>query len=287
MNAITQRSAGAVASLSNLKAGLQNVASTIVATGGDPFLRLLTDGTWVYGADNVEVEDGSLWAINPFSVKHGWVSWTDKPGKQANEIVGEVMVPAGSPLPPQGELQDTGWPWAQQLSFQLKCMTGEDTGTQVLYKTSSVGGMNAVKTFIGKLTTHLDADPETPVAVVTLDQDHYQHKKFGKTYTPIFEVEKWISLDDAPAEDEPTASTKAEPEAKPAPAPARARRTAAEQQTDQPAPETSTAAVSAADRKAAILAELARMEAEGASEAPDESAEPEQEAAPAPRRRRR
>src|SRR5690606_30092879 len=114
MNAIAPRASNAVASLSSLKSGLQNVASTIVTAGGDPFLRLLTDGTWVYGADNVEVQEGSLWALNPFSIMHGWVSWTDHPGKQANEIVGEVMVPAGQPLPAQTELRDTGWPWTQQ-----------------------------------------------------------------------------------------------------------------------------------------------------------------------------
>ncbi len=213
-NAIANRAAGAVAALSSLKSGLQNVTATIVARGGDPFLRLLTDGTWVYGADNVEVEEGSLWAVNPFSLMHGWVSWTDHPGKQKNEIVGEVMVPMGSPLPDLTTMKDTNWPWTQQLSFQVQCINGEDQGTSVLYKTTSVGGMSAVKALLGKLMAQLDVDPEHPVPVLELSSDHYNHAKYGKTYVPVFEVRQWSGMDaveldpedegDAPA-DEPEA----------------------------------------------------------------------------------
>ena len=286
MNALTQRASGAIASLSNLKSGLQNVAATIVTSGGDPFLRLLTDGVWVYGADNVEVQDGSLWALNPFSIMHGFVSWTDHPGKQANEIVGEVMVPAGSPLPIQSELQDTGWPWTQQLSVQLRCMNGEDVGTQVLYKTSSTGGMNALKATINKIMAHIEEDIETPVALVSLETDHYMHKKWGKTYVPVLDVQKWIALaDEAPdVDDEPANEPVAEAK------PARTRRTAEQAPASKPATETKpaddgTVPVSAADRKAALLAEIAKLESGGNTKEPEPAADGHGE--PAPRRRRR
>jgi len=37
------------------------------------------------------------------------------------------------------------------------------------------------------------------VPVVKLSHDFYQHKSYGKIYTPVFEVVEWISMDGAPA----------------------------------------------------------------------------------------
>ena len=197
MNAITTPASTAVAALQSLKQGLQNVSSTIISAGGDPFLRLLKDGNWVYGAENVDVQEGSYWAVNPLSLEHGFVAWTDHPGKQVNEIVGEVMVPMTQPLPPRASLADVGWPWSQQLSWQVRCMTGEDEGTQVLYKTTSVGGIRAMEKLIAAISAQLDRDPGKPVPVIELLTDSYQHKKWGQTYTPVFDIKRWIALDDA------------------------------------------------------------------------------------------
>jgi hypothetical protein len=185
----------AVAALQHLKAGLQNVQQNIVTAGGDPFLRLLKDGSWVYGAENIEVEQGSVWAVNPVSLQHGFVSWTNHPGKQTNEIVGEVMVPMTSPLPLQSDLRDTGWDWDQQLSFQMRCTSGEDAGEQTLYKTTSVGGMSAVKKLISEIMKQLDVNPSRPVPLIELKTDSYQHKKWGLTFTPVFEVVGWASME--------------------------------------------------------------------------------------------
>jgi hypothetical protein len=30
---------------------------------------------------------------------------------------------------------------------------------------------------------------------VRLKKDHYQHKSYGKIYTPVFEIVEWISMD--------------------------------------------------------------------------------------------
>jgi hypothetical protein len=31
--------------------------------------------------------------------------------------------------------------------------------------------------------------------VVSLKKEHYQHKSYGRIYTPVFEVVQWLSLD--------------------------------------------------------------------------------------------
>lgn len=197
MNAIAPSKGNAVAALQNLKAGLRNVISTIPSRSGDPFLRLLKDGQWVYGQENVEVEPGSRWAVNPLSIRHGYVSWTDygEDSRKANEIVGEMMVPVNEPLFTRDQLSNTGWDWAQQIAMQLRCVSGEDVGTQVLYKVTSVGGMGAAQKLLTAIDAQLDADIDHPVAIVELLTDHYQHKRWGKTYTPVIEVRGWASLD--------------------------------------------------------------------------------------------
>jgi hypothetical protein len=41
----------------------------------------------------------------------------------------------------------------------------------------------------------IEKDQERPVALVKLANDHYQHKSYGRVYTPVFNVQDWISLD--------------------------------------------------------------------------------------------
>jgi len=34
-----------------------------------------------------------------------------------------------------------------------------------------------------------------------LKRDHYTHKSYGKIYTPVFEVQEWMSMDGGKAEE--------------------------------------------------------------------------------------
>lgn len=301
MNSIATTGSNAIAALSSLKQGLQNVATSIVSTGGDPFLRLLKDGSWVYGADNVQVEDGTAWAVNPLSLMHGWVAWSDYK-KKTNEVVGEVMVPAGQALPLRSSLQDVTddegnkCDWSQQLSLQFQCMEGEDVGTQVLYKVTSVGGMNATKGLVNAISAQLETDIENPVPSVELHCDFYMHKKYGKTYVPEFKIVEWGPLDDtikAPMKaDTPDSDTTA------ATAPAEAQRVRTRGAAAAPADDNLTRAytreeldaaakITPEDRRAAIDAAMAdKATARSTARAEAAAAAPAEEAAPRRRQRR-
>lgn len=205
------RTAGtAVGAVANLRNALQNVKSHIRTAGGDPILRLLKDGVWVYGQENIEVEDGSQWALNVPEIMHGWVAWTDydkdelKTHKR-NEIVHEVMVPMTEPLPPADALPKTEWRYTQQIELQFMCVSGADVGTQVCYKTTSAGGMNAVNKLIGELMAQLDKDPNKPIPLCVFQSDSYQHKTYGKTYVPVIAVSRWVEM----TEDMPEAASEA------------------------------------------------------------------------------
>jgi hypothetical protein len=221
-----------------MKQALVNVAATMRATGGDPFLRLLRDGTWVYGAENIEVEQGSQWAVNPNSLQHGYCCWSKGDDNDAGELLGEAMVSMFSPKPNLDDLPKYGFPWTEQIAFSLRCASGEDEGVQVQYKVTSKGGMNAARVLLQQLIKQVDADPANLVPLVELQSATYQHKKWGRIYTPVLTIAGW-SNEQALAGDEP-AETKAEekkaPEtvkrrnpaaAAPAPAPAAVKRRAA------------------------------------------------------------
>lgn len=186
---------GMPADPSALEKGLANIQQNMgPQTGGTPFLRLGKDGIWVYGQENVEVEEDSTWAINPFSMQHGWAAWGD------GELFDEVMVPMTQTPPPKNELQNYGVEWKTQLALVLMCLSGEDKGQTVLYKGTSIGMQNAVRELNAAIINRLSVDKENFVPVVSLDVDSYQHKKHGKTYVPILEIVDWVSMEGGSAE---------------------------------------------------------------------------------------
>ena len=161
-----------------------------VGPAGSVILKMDKGGHWVYGADQTEVDDGTQWAVNPFSFVHGFIAWGD------GEVLGEKMVPVSQPLPemdvaPPGSKRG----WETQVGMSLKCVSGPDKGLEVRYSATSVGGKRAVQALAVAIASQVEQDQSKPVPVVTLKKDHYTHKSYGKIYTPVFDVQEWISMD--------------------------------------------------------------------------------------------
>ena len=197
----------AVASLATSLRKLESAAGP----AGIVILKMDRTGHWVFGADQTEVEDGSRWAINPFSFVHGFIAWGD------GEVLGEKMASVSDPLPeldaaPPGAKKG----WETQVGMSLKCISGEDTGMEARFTTTSVGGKRAVQELAVAIAAQVEKDQTAPVPIVTLGNEHYQHKSYGRIFTPSFGVLEWVSLTaDAPV----VAETAVE-----APAPAAGRR---------------------------------------------------------------
>jgi hypothetical protein len=172
-----------------------------VGPAGSVILKMDKRGDWVFGADQTEVDEGTLWAVNPFSFVHGYIAWGD------GEVLGEKMVSVSHPLPemeaaPAGAKRG----WETQVGMSLKCISGPDNGLEVRYSVTSVGGKRAVQGLAVAIAQQVESDQSKPVPVVTLKRDHYTHKSYGKIYTPVFEVQEWMSMDGDKAEgDEPKA----------------------------------------------------------------------------------
>ena len=182
-----------VASLSNALRAID----TQGGTGGMAILKMDKTGHWVFGADQTEVEDDSLWAINPFSFVHGYIAWGD------GEVLGEKMVSVAEPLPeldPAPSSAKRGW--EMQIGMTLACTNGEDEGLQARYSVTSVGGKRAVQALAVAIAEQVDKDQTKPVPVVRLKKEHYQHKSYGRIFTPVLEIVKWIGMDATAAADE-------------------------------------------------------------------------------------
>ena len=199
-------------SVQSLSTSLKALSAGLPAAGGVAIIKMDKTGHWVFGSDQTEVESDSRWAINPYSFIHGFIAWGD------GAVAGEVMVSVSEPLPDVGAAPPTAAKgWETQVGMMLKCISGEDTGLECRFTATSVGGKKAVQELAIALAHQVDKDPAKPVPVVVLKKDHYQHKSYGRIYTPVFEVVEWVSLngpDRQPGEDDDLGD-------EPAPAPAR------------------------------------------------------------------
>jgi hypothetical protein len=169
-----------------------------VGPSGSVILKMDKTGHWVFGADQTEVEEDSIWAVNPFSFIHGFIAWGD------GEVLGEKMVGVSEPLPEQ-DIAPPGAKrgWETQIGMSLKCTSGEDKDMEARFTTTSVGGKKAVQALGVAIATQVEKDQSKPVPLVRLKKDHYVHKSYGRIYTPVFEVVEWVGLDGAAEEAAP------------------------------------------------------------------------------------
>lgn len=197
MSNITAFSSAGLPAVSSLSTALRNI-EVDVGPAGTAILKMDKTGHWVFGADQTEAEEDSKWAINPFSFVHGFIAWGD------GEVLGEKMVSVSQPLPelePAPPQSKKGW--ETQVGLSLKCISGEDAGLEARYSTTSVGGKRAVQTLAAAIAAQVERDQSKPVPVVLLKKEHYQHKSYGRIYTPVFEIVEWVSMDgETPSNDD-------------------------------------------------------------------------------------
>ena len=211
--------------MSNLPANVVNLAASLVnsaaqagsANTGDLYAKMTKFGEFVYGADNTEFEEGAIWAVNPAGFQHGFVAWGDKNHGTEGSNVGEVMVPATQPMPGEGDLPDVKGSWSKAVAIQMRCTNGEDEGTQVLFKTNSVGGRKAYASLLQAVVGRIQAGHADCVPLVECESDWYDHKTYGKIYTPEFKVVGWANMDGEKSAEAPKAVEEKPAEAEEAP----------------------------------------------------------------------
>lgn len=195
MSNITAFGSAGLPSVKSLSSALRSMEAE-VAGNGMVILKMDKTGHWVFGAEQTEVEDDSIWAVNPFSFVHGYIAWGE------GEVLAEKMTSVAEPLPelePAPPAAKRGW--EMQVGMTLACTNGEDKDMQARYSTTSVGGKKAVQALAIAIAEQVDKDQDKPVPLVRLKKEHYQHKSYGRIYTPVFEIVEWVGMDasEAPA----------------------------------------------------------------------------------------
>lgn len=200
MNEVATTTGGLPANVADMAKALRSSASDAgAAAGGEVYLKF-SKGDWSFGVEEEDPGD-SEWAINPLQFAHGYIAWGREGTQQAGRVLGERLVSATEPLPAESDLPDVDGEWSKVVAIELKCVSGDAEGTQVIFKTNSLGGRQLYSNMIEAVAKQIENDPENVVPIVTLGSGSYKNAKYGKIFTPQMSIERWVSME-GPAEDD-------------------------------------------------------------------------------------
>jgi hypothetical protein len=200
---------GALTSLAALQTALAGVnTAAIIGRTGLPMMLFKAreggTGTWGFGQKRTIPEEGSKWAANPMTFQWGYISFGEN-----KKVVGEQIVSVSQPKPDFSKLPDTGFPWQEEWSVNLKCLDGADAGVEVVFKATTDGAIKAVVILLDAVRDRLNSGQHGReiVPIMLLEKDSYPHPQFGKTNIPVLNIVDWMSIDGPapePAPAEPT-----------------------------------------------------------------------------------
>jgi hypothetical protein len=181
-----------VKSMASSLTALKRDAHTAPSLGGAALLKLDKGlGEWVYGVDSEEVGTQRV-AINPASFTRGWVIWGDA------EILLEGMASVALDMPERPE------PIAgNEPKLQLGFMAALEDGTQLIYKTTALGGREFVQELASVIGERITSGADDCVPLLELAASHYRHKKYGRIYKPDFTVVAWAGSTEEKEEEAP------------------------------------------------------------------------------------
>lgn len=157
------------------------------------------NGDFTYGTNPAkELEPGTAVLVDmQQAVRRGWICWKD--GSVVDERM--VLITQGNP-PREDELPDKG-PytkkddgWKEQVSIRFKIF---ETGEEIELKMTSRAGIRGVGALCKAYGAEFrDHEPDSLIVVV-LDSKGYtpKDKSYGRKYAPIFEIDEFISPDEA------------------------------------------------------------------------------------------
>ena len=168
----------------NLMQGIERTRSTIGVGTGKAYMRLSKGGEFIYGSDNVEVQEGSHWAVNCASLEHGWVCWG------GGSLLGQIMASVQLDMPTRPPSIEA-FSFVPQFGMELACINGDDKGVEVVYRNNSNGYKKGFDKLLADIRGRYPLDQHYYWPIVELISTHYQSKQYGRIYEPVFKVVAW------------------------------------------------------------------------------------------------
>ena len=228
--------------VAGLAASQQSAAS---GNSGKLFLKMEKSGDWVYGVNGEPVGEDSLFAVNPTSFVHGWICWGNENSPLQGQRQGEAMGPAASPLSPMPPAVENAT-WSHQVGFSLQGYSGDDVDIELSWSGNSKGALTAYADLLAELVDAISSGDGDVVPIVALTATHYKHARYGKIYTPLFDVTDWMPMegpvggggaDPEPVQEEEAPKPKPKPKRKARKAPRKAKAETKPEPEPEPEPE--------------------------------------------------
>jgi len=163
------------------------------------FLTFNRVGNFVAGQDKTKIPHGTRLIANMAGLRDGWRRWF---GGRVDEDLTE-LVSAFPKFQSRSQLGDNDkslWekddkgvprdPWQRTYILEM----ADDQGTIYIYATQSNGGRNAISDLCRRYSDEYRMRPGM-AAIITLGRDSYEHKTWGETYVPVFEIVGWTDAD--------------------------------------------------------------------------------------------
>lgn len=175
-------------------------------------------GALTYGRDRHDLDQGELFLMEPRSAFRGWTCWKDNQpvGRHQWSIYQPELAVKEQDLEDKGPYARQQDGWQSMLGFGFMSTEGEVV--QYQFATNSISGKNAVGDLFDEIAQRtIRGEPNFPLFYFT--REKFQAK--GEwNFKPKFDIEEWITEDEAAdmlvgkaeAEAEPEKTAEPEPE---------------------------------------------------------------------------
>ena len=170
------------------------VAAQGMVSAGKAYMRFNGNtGVFTVGADRDLVNYGTRFAVNPNSIKSGWICWNN------GEVVDEKMfvVAEGHDIPTHASQLPDHSPYGRQSdgwSRQLSCeMRNVETGQEIEFKVKGAGCREMAKIIQAYGRRMVEVGDASGVPVIELGAYSYmpKDKSFGQKFVPTLEIVEW------------------------------------------------------------------------------------------------
>lgn len=172
-----------------LSNALGSLAASKRAGGGALILKFGKSGEWGFGPDSEPLDDGDKLIVDPHSFQVGYIAWHN------SAVEGEKMWPVNAVPSDAGDqlfAVQAKDGWQPQLAFSAIIPAGGTTDDiPVVFKSSSLGGTDAVKALAGEIARGLESYAGA-YPVIELSSDSYKHKQYGTVHKPQFRLVGWV-----------------------------------------------------------------------------------------------